>query len=75
MANKVRVIASHFLDDGSGKKYFDFAGPSTAAKPVNDLICTGSLFHEVDTKKIYGYIEDADSGEEWVEQIQLGGDS
>lgn len=70
---KIRPIKAEFLQDGSGKKYFEYAGPSTAAKPVNDLICTGSLFHEVDTTKIYAYNEDADSGEEWVEQIKLGG--
>ena len=70
---KVRTLCSEFLGDGSGKKYFEFAGSSSATKPVNDSICSGSLFHEVNTKKLYAFNEDADSGEEWVEQVQLGG--
>lgn len=70
---KIRTLVSEFLKDGSGKAYFEFAGSSAAEKPVNDRICSGSLFHEVDTKKIYAYNEDGDSGSEWVEQVQLGG--
>lgn len=69
--DKARVIRSEFLQDGSGKKYFEFAAPSSVTKPVSDLVATGSLFHEVDTKKIYAYNEDASSGEEWVEQMTL----
>ena len=72
--DKARVIRSEFLQDGSGKKYFEFAAPSSVTKPINNLICTGSLFHEVDTTKIYAYNENGSSGEEWVEQIQLGGE-
>jgi hypothetical protein len=52
-----------------------FAGSSEAEKPVNDLISSGSLFHEVDTKTVYAFNEDADSGEEWVEQMTFGGGS
>lgn len=68
----MRTLMANFLNDGSKKKYFEYAGTSTESKPVNDMICTGSLFHEVDTKKIYAYNEDASSGEEWVEQVELG---
>ena len=68
---KARVIKAEFLHDGSGKKYMEYAGISSIEKPVNDLIATGSLFHEVDTKKVYAYNEDADSGSEWVEQMTL----
>ena len=73
--DKARVIVANFLNDGSGKKYYEFAGTSTVEKPVNATICTGSWFHEVDTKKVYSYNEDAVAGEEWVEQVQLGGDT
>jgi len=72
---KARIIYSEFLADGSGKKYCEFAGSSSAEKPVNGFICSGSMFHEVDTKKIYSFNEDAAAGEEWVEQAQLGGGS
>ena len=57
-----------------GKQYIEFAGLSTDTKPT-DGIATGSLFHEVDTTKVYAFNEDGDTGEEWVEQIQLGGDA
>lgn len=68
---KARVITAEFLKDGSGKKYMEFSGTSELEKPVNDLIATGSLFHEVDTKKVYAYNENADSGSEWVVQMTL----
>lgn len=71
---KIRTISAVFLNDGSGKTHFEFAGPSSETKPVGAQIATGSWFHEVDTTKVYSYIEDADAGEEWVEQIQLGGE-
>lgn len=69
----IRIIDAHDVITGS-KKYFRFAGTTSDTKPVNNTICTGSLFHEVDTTKVYAYNEDASSGEEWVEQITLGGD-
>ena len=59
------------LEDGY--RYFRWAGKSTDTKPVLSGMATGSLFHEVDTAKVYGYVEDASSGNEWVEQIALGG--
>ena len=67
-----RIINSRFLNDGSGKKYYEFSGISTDDKPDMSNISTGSLFHEVDTTKIYAYNEV--SGE-WIEQMQLGEDA
>ena len=55
----------------SGKKYYEFSGPSTAEKPTEG-VATGSLFHEVDTTKVYAYDE---STETWYEQTTLGGDA
>lgn len=71
MDKKVRITKWNFLDDGSSKKYFEFAGPSSASKPDDVSICTGSLFHEVDTTKVYAWDE---SAETWYEQCKLGGD-
>ena len=55
----------------NGKQYYEFSGRSEDTKPTFAGIATGSLFHEVDTKKVYAYDEDADSGEEWIEQMTL----
>ena len=55
-----------------GKQYVEFAGLSTDTKPTDDFLATGSLFHEVDTTKVFSYDE---AGEEWVEQMTLGGDA
>lgn len=66
--DRARVIKAEFLNDGSGKKYFELAGNSNLVKPSSALIATGSLFHEVDTKKIYAYDEYTS---EWVEQMTL----
>ena len=52
----------------SGIFYKELAGKSTETKPV-DGIAQGSWYHEVDTKKVYSF-----DGEEWVEQLTLGGD-
>ena len=72
MDEKVRIINWHFLQPGfSPLKYFEFAGPSTATKPTEN-VCTGSLFHETDTTKVYAYDE---STETWYEQCALGGDA
>ena len=60
---KVRVISQEFLEDGSGKKLFVYAGNSTAEKPVNDLIAMGSIFMENDTGVTYKFDEDAG---EWI---------
>lgn len=53
--------------------YHELAGLSTDTKPETDDIATGSLFHEVDTKKVYAYNEDGAAGEKWIEQLTLGG--
>lgn len=72
MDENVRIINWHFLQHGfSPLKYFEFAGPSTATKPTEN-VCTGSLFHEVNTTKVYAYDE---STETWYEQCALGGDA
>ena len=68
----MRTIKAEFLNDGSKKKYFEVAGSSSETKPVNDLICTGSLFLEVDTGDVYAY----DEGDtEWKKIAELGGGS
>ena len=53
-----------------GKQYLELAGLSTDDKPVTGLL-NGSLFHELDTTKIYAYNEEGDTGEEWIMQVQL----
>lgn len=65
----IRVINAHTVVRGQAK-YYEFAGTSDDTKPTEG-IATGSLFHEVDTKKVYAFNEDASSGEEWVEQMTL----
>lgn len=57
-----------------GKQYVELACLSTDTKPVGNYL-TGSLLHVVDEKKIYAFNEEASSGSEWVEQIELGGGS
>lgn len=44
---------------------------STDTKKENPMYATGSLCHEVDTKKVYSYDETGAVGEKWVEQMQL----
>lgn len=69
----VHPIEVKTLQDGY--RYFRWAGKSGDTKPVFSGMATGSLFHEVDTTKVYAYNEDASSGSEWVEQIKLGSGS
>lgn len=69
----IRTIDSHVVK--GNVRYMEYAGLSTDTKPTGSNIATGSLFHEVDTTKVYAYNESAATGEEWVEQITLGGDS
>ena len=66
----VRKLVENKFD--TEKSYVEIACTSTDTKPVSGIV-TGSLALEVDTKKIYAFNEDASSGEEWVEQVQLGG--
>lgn len=61
-----------YLQGSDNKAYFEFSGLSTDDKPTLADIATGSLFHEVDTTKIYAYEEE--SGE-WIEQMQFGDDA
>lgn len=68
----LRLIYAGNVQDG--KQYVEMACLSTDVKPVGAYL-TGSLLHVVDEKKIYAYNEAASSGEEWVEQIELGGGS
>ena len=63
MAGKVRTISADFLGDGSGKKFYVFAGNSTADKPVNDRIAMGSIFMEIDTGVTYNFDEDENT---WI---------
>ena len=65
----VRVINWKFVS--KGKKYFEYSGTSEDEKPTN-MVATGSLFHEVDTAKVYAYDEGL---EDWIEQCALGGDA
>ena len=70
MDSKIRVLKTEFLNDGSGKKYVELAGPSTVAKPVKDFYATGSLFFETGGDV---YMFDEDDG--WGLYTKLGGDS
>lgn len=67
---KPRIINHHFLEDGSRKKYLEWAGTSDMDKPVRTDQAQGSLFHEVDTATIYAYDE---ATQTWYKQVELGG--
>lgn len=66
----IRVLVDRFQSEN--KSYKEIACLSTDTKPVEN-ICTGSICLEVDTGKAYFYDEEADSGEEWVEQFSFQG--
>ena len=66
ISNSASVLSDHAF-------YHEFAGLSTDTKPEAADISTGSLFHEVDTKKVFAYNEDGAAGEKWIEQLTLGG--
>ena len=56
MANKVDTLNSYFTGevvDGVKLKFFDFAGNSSATKPVKANMAMGCMFHEVDTAIIW----------------------
>ena len=63
----IRIIDAH--DVSSGVKYVEMAGTSADSKPTtlanNITISTGSVFMEVNTKKVYLFNEATSS---WVEQ-------
>ena len=68
--NDPRLIAAYFLQDGSGKKYYEWTGDSSMSKPVLANAAQGSLFHEVDTATLYAWDEGTQN---WYKQIELGG--
>ena len=68
----VRTIICKPVRADVPKYYFEFAGLSTDTKPETDDIATGSLFHEVNTKKVYAYNEEGTAGSRWIEQMTLG---
>ena len=68
--DKPRTLSAKFLNDGSKKKLFEFAGTSSMSKPTGGVIAQGSLYHEVDTATYYAYDE---STQTWYKQIELGG--
>lgn len=45
----------------------EYYGLSTDTKPVADGL-NGSTFYEIDTRDLYMYNEDGNTGEEWVKQ-------
>ena len=68
---EVDTLQSYWLADGSGLKYYEFAGNSSANKPVKPDMAFGCIFHEVDTAKIWAYDRSTST---WYTQISLGGD-
>ena len=61
----IRVLDAKTVITGQEKCY-EYAGLSTDEKPVQDDICTGSTFIEVDTGDVYFFNEEGSSGPEWV---------
>ena len=53
----------------NGKQYLEFAGLSTDSKPTAGVM-NGSLFHEMDTTKIYAF-SDKPNDAQWFPQVQL----
>lgn len=53
----------------NGKQYLEFAGLSTDTKPTAGVM-NGSLFHEMDTTKIYAF-SDKPNDAQWFPQVQL----
>ena len=51
------------------KQYLEFAGLSTDSKPTAGVM-NGSLFHEMDTTKIYAF-SDKPNDAQWFPQVQL----
>lgn len=68
--DKPSCLVAIFLQDGSGLKYFEWAGTSDMTKPINPLACYGCLFHEVDTAILWAY---APSTQTWYKQLEMGG--
>lgn len=68
---KVDTLQCYPLNDGSGLKYYEFAGNSSANKPVKADMAFGCIFHEVDTAIVWAYDRSTST---WYQQIALGGD-
>ena len=66
----VRTLVADFLM-GCNKKYMEYAGNSNDAKPLSDIIATGSVFIEVDTGSVYMFDED---NSEWY-SVSGGGNN
>jgi len=66
----IDTLNSYFLSDGSGLKFYEWAGTSSASKPIKDDMANGCLFHEIDTAIIWAYDRTTQT---WYKQIELGG--
>lgn len=73
MDTKIDTLNSYFTGEtvnGVKLKFYEFAGLSTATKPVKANMAMGCLFHEVDTATYYAYDRYTQT---WYKQIELGG--
>lgn len=73
MDTKIDTLNSYFTGEtvnGVKLKFYEFAGLSTANKPVKANMAMGCLFHEVDTATYYAYDRYTQT---WYKQIELGG--
>ena len=73
MDKKIDTVNSYFTGetvDGVRLKFYEFAGLSTAQKPIKANMSMGCIFHEVDTATYYAYDRDTKT---WYKQIELGG--
>ena len=68
----LRFIKKEYREDVH-KWLIEATCESTDAKPGAGYM-TGSILTEVDTGTVYFYDEDADEGEEWVEQFSFQGE-
>lgn len=73
MDKKIDTVNSYFTGetvDGVRLKFYEFAGLSSAQKPIKANMSMGCIFHEVDTATYYAYDRDTQT---WYKQIELGG--
>ena len=73
MDKKIDTLNSYFTGetvDGVKLKFYEFAGLSSASKPIKANMAMGCLFHEIDTATYYAYDRDTQT---WYKQIELGG--
>ena len=61
----VRIVRDEFVN--ANLYYIKFYGLTADTKPVEDYICTGSKYFDIETGKTYYYDEEADSGSEWID--------